>query len=214
MRCHRFFAMLGGCLAVSACTPLSQASLDTVGAVISRPPKVELNRAQVEKTGLAQMHVDAGQLGSALMVLGRYVDRQRYWASASGQVLVEQNGLVRRMTGFPETLEGTHLSADSPFVSGLQHVRAGSTAERSVDWMPGYRYGVTLHSTFSQPVAQELNILGESIPVLYIEESLRAEQIDFRAINRYWVRPGDGLVLKSEQQLTPKQRVTITLLRQ
>lgn len=197
---------------LSACTPLMQASGDTFKAALAGPVPLKLSREQVQSVPYDQLLLET-RFGSAVLVLGRVEDGQQFWASASGQVLVAEHGLVRRTTGFPENLEGTHFVGSNPFASGLHRLPDGATAERIVDWGPGYRYGVRLHSRFQQLGRERIEVLGEAVEVLAIREQWTAPAAGLSGSNRHWVDPRDGTVLKSEQQLTSDLRVTLTALR-
>jgi hypothetical protein len=184
-----------------------------MGAVFRRPAPLEFTRAQADKLPYALLRMDSARYGSAVMALGRVVDGDLFWATSSGQVLVERSGLVRRLTGFPATLEGTRFVGADPFAAGLHRVPTGATAHRIVDWMPGSRYGIELDSEFAVHGTESIEILGDRFETLHVVERLRARNLDFAATNHYWVDPARGTILKSEQQLTPDLRVTLTALR-
>lgn len=197
---------------ISGCTPSMQAATETVRVAISGTPPVTWTRAQMQALPYAQLRLDS-KLGSAVLVLGRVVDGQRFWAAPGGYVLVEADGLVMRVSGFADSLESSRFIGHNPFATGLHHLTSGTKTERVVDWMPGNRYGVILQSSFSQLGRDHIEILGEQFETLYIEEQLHATNANFQAVNRYWVSPVDGYILKSEQQITPSLRLNLTTLR-
>ena len=213
MRRFSVIALFAAGLTAAGCTPVMQASLDTAGAALRKPAPLEFTRAQADRLPYALLRMDSTRYGSAVMILGRAVDGELFWAASSGQVLVERDGLVRRLTGFPVTLEGTRFVGADPFATGLHRLSGRTTARRIVDWMPGYRYGIELDSEFAVDGTERVEILGDSFETLHVVERLRARNLDFAATNHYWVDPARGTILKSEQQLTPDLRVTLTALR-
>lgn len=201
-------------LLVAGCapTPLMQATSDTMRIALVTPKAPVFSRRQVEALPYYQLQLDSAN-GSALLLLGRQEDGREFWAASTGQVLVIKHGLVRRMTGFATTLEGTQFKGTDPFENGLHRLPADASAERIIDWMPGYRYGISLHSRFRPLGVENIKILDEDHELLDVVEELNAPTVGWAATNRYWVDPRDGTILKSEQQLTPDLRVTLTALR-
>lgn len=208
-------ALLPGLLlGLSGCSQLGQATIETVGeAVSSRSAKTPV-QAEVDANSFAKLWLEIPELGSAVMVLGRSVDNRRFWATSSQQVLVESDGLVVRSSGLPQNLGASHWEGFNPFAHGLHRLPENTTAARVIDWMPGYYAGVRLLTRYSRPQVTAIDINGVSTRVLYIEEYLLAEApARFRATNYFWVDPDNGKVLRSEQQLTPEQRIRTTLLK-
>ncbi len=197
-------------LFAAACSPLSQATMETLGSALFPPQGAELSVEQVRALPFAVLKLESPKYGSAYFALGRVVDGQRFWAAASGQVLVESDGLIKRTTGFPSTLAGTQFIGQDPFAKGLQHLEGGESAQRRVDWLPGYRYGILLNSRFTRPKDTIVILQNERKLARFIEEELHSTDGEFRATNRYWYSPIDGTMIRSEQQLTPDERVTIT----
>ena len=203
--------------ALSACTPLMQGAVDTLRAGVASPPALTVSRDDVMARPSFQLRLDS-PFGAAILVLARVDGSEQFWVTSSGQVLVIEHGLIRRTSGFPETLDGTRFVADAsgpgdPFAAGLHRLAAGADSLREVDWMPGYRYGVRIHSRFERGGIEEHDILGERHRLLRIDEHLRADGADFAGINRYWIDPQDGFVFISEQLLLPGLRLRLTQLR-
>ncbi len=199
-------------LAATACSSLSKATIETLDAALYPKKMQDLSHEQLKALPFAVLKLETAQYGTAYLALGRIVDGQRFWAAASGQVLVESHGLIRKTSGFPSTLEGTQFVGQDPFVAGLHHLRGGETFQRRVDWLPGYRFGVLLSSRFSAPLETTLLVQQQHWNVRYIEEELRATPGGFFARNRYWYSSSDGKILRTEQQLTPEERVTVTYI--
>ena len=207
--------------ALAACSPTMRGTVDTLRAAWSAPPAFTDTRAEVMARPLYQQRLDS-PWGSVVMALGRVAGDAQFWATSSGQVLMLEHGLIRRSVGFPETLEGTRFVAEGadpfaagadPFAAGLHRLADGARSVRELDWMPGHRYGVRVHSRFERVGLEEHDILGERHRLLRIDEHLQAEGVDFAATNRYWVDPEDGFVFISEQHLLPGLVLGLTQLR-
>ncbi len=204
--------LLAAALGSAGCTPAMQAARDTAIVAFRGPPPIEVTREAVFSRPYYQLRLDSA-LGSAVLVLARVTDGQQFWVASTGHVVVIENGLVRRIIGFPETLEGTRVEGADPFAAGLHRVATGTPVERTADWMPGYRFGAPLHGRFEPKGRERVEILGEGFDLLRVDEHLASPSADFEALNHYWVDPSDGTVLKSEQQVTPSLRLVLTALR-
>lgn len=197
---------------VCACTPVMQASMDSINLAIRGPAPLNISQAQLDTLPYRLMKLETNSFGSAIMYLARTNAKQNIWGTTTEQVIVEEGGLVRRVTGFPTTIESTRFIGTDPFANGMRNLHGAITTQRIVDWMPGFRYGIIINSIFRPYGATSVRIQDKSRDALLVEETFQAENIDFSGINRYWISPVTGTVLMSEQQLTPDLRVTLQLL--
>ena len=55
--------------------------------------------------------------------------------------------------------------------------------------------------------------MDKTYALLRVDERIEAPEIDFHAVNRYWIRPSDGFVIQSEQHLTPQISLKVVQLR-
>ncbi|MNC77269.1 hypothetical protein D3C75_1291840 [compost metagenome] len=55
--------------------------------------------------------------------------------------------------------------------------------------------------------------MDKTYALLRVDERIDAPEIDFHAVNRYWIRPRDGFVIQSEQHLTPQISLKVIQLR-
>ncbi|OBY92280.1 hypothetical protein A6723_028600 [Pseudomonas sp. AU11447] len=212
MNAYRLLALMVLACALSACNPLMQASLSTLGASFSSPAPLELTRAQVNSLPYYQIEITT-QYGSAVMALVRTQGDLQYWQASSRQLLLLQDGVVVRTLGFPDDLLGTRLAPGSPFVKGLQHLAEGQASQRWIDLGPGYLLDVPLTGRLRRVGLETVHILDQDHRLLRIDERLSAPIKGMAATNSYWVDPNDGFILQSRQQVTPSLNVTITQLR-
>ena len=194
---------------LSGCNPLMSASMDTFKAAVAGPPALELSQAQVDAVPFPQIKVTTVS-GAGVMALIRQRDDLQFWVASGKQVLLLRDGLVVRTVGLGTDLDGTRWQGRSPFQQGLHRVPDGYRSTRQIDVVDGYRLGVTVNSRMTRQGLESVEILDKSYALLRVDEDIEAA--GFHARNRYWVDPGDGFIVQSEQHLTPDLTLTITQL--
>lgn len=194
---------------LAGCNPLMQASLDTFRAAVGVPPPLVLSQAQVDAVPFPQIKVTTVS-GAGVMALIRQRDDLQFWVASGKQVLLLRDGLVVRTVGLGTDLDGTRWQGRSPFQQGLHRVPDGYRSTRQIDVVDGYRLGVTVNSRMTRQGLESVEILDKSYALLRVDEDIEAA--GFHARNRYWVDPGDGFIVQSEQHLTPDLTLTITQL--
>ena len=194
---------------LAGCNPLMQASLDTFRAAVGGPPPLVLSQAQVDAVPFPQIKVTTVS-GAGVMALIRQRDDLQFWVASGKQVLLLRDGLVVRTVGLGTDLDGTRWQGRSPFQQGLHRVPDGYRSTRQIDVVDGYRLGVTVNSRMTRQGLESVEILDKSYALLRVDEDIEAA--GFHARNRYWVDPGDGFIVQSEQHLTPDLTLTITQL--
>lgn len=193
-----------------ACTPASLGAFRTLAAVLPATGS-SISREAVEASPYFQVEAVTGD-SHAVLQLERVSGHYQYWVSAEQESLVIADGLIRRTTGLPENLGQTRFIGADPFAAGLHTITADVRSERELDIGTdrlGIRAGSLLHVAGTEPV----QILGETRPLLRIDETVRAPAIGFSATNHYWIDPDDGFVWKSTQTPLPGFTVTLTALR-
>jgi len=151
--------------------------------------------------------------GQAVLILGNVDGTREDWYGNNHVVVFLEHGQLTGTAGLPQNLDGLRQPADNPFARGLQHLEAPAEYTYTVDWSPGYRYGVPVHARLSPAGTAQIDILGQAHEVLRIDEELDAPAAGWRATNHYWVDPTDGFVWKSVQQIAPGQPITLVQLR-
>ncbi|MGY2145772.1 MULTISPECIES: YjbF family lipoprotein [Pseudomonas] len=194
---------------LAGCNPLMTASLDTFKAAVSGPAPLTLTQAQVDAVPYPQIKVTTLSSEGVMALIRQRGDLQ-FWVASGKQVLLLRDGLVVRTVGLGVDLDGTRWQGQSPFELGLHRVPEGYRSTRQIDVVDGYRMGVTLTSRMTRKGFETIEILDKPYTLLRVDEDVEAP--GFQARNRYWVNPGDGFIVQSEQHLTPRLTLFITQL--
>ncbi len=212
MTALRLIALAALAASLIGCNPLMQGSLNTLGASLHGPAKLEVTQVQVDALPYYQIQVST-EYGSAVMALVRVQGKLQYWRANSNQLLLLEDGVIVRTLGFSEDLLGTRLAADSPFSRGLQHVADGQPSQRWIDLGSNTQFDISLRGTFHPAGIETVRILDRDHSLLRVDESLASPVAGMSSTNHYWVDPKDGFILQSRQQVTPSLSVTLTQLR-
>jgi len=194
---------------LAGCYPLMLASLATFKAAGGGPAPLTLSQAQVDAVPYPQIKVTTLSSEGVMALIRQRGDLQ-FWVASGKQVLLLRDGLVVRTVGLGVDLDGTRWPGQSPFELGLPRVPAGYRSTRQIDVVDGYRMGVTLTSRMTRKGFETIEILDKPYTLLRVDEDVEAP--GFQARNRYWVNPGDGFIVQSEQHLTPRLTLFITQL--
>ena len=189
-----------------------QGSIDTFKAAVLNAEPLQLTAADVAAVPYAQILVTTPSSEGVMAKVRQQGDLQ-FWVASGKQVLLMRDGLVVRSVGLEPSLDGTRFDGESPFKRGLQHIADGDTSTRWIDIYKGEQVGLAVNSRFRRKGLETVTILGQPHALQRIDEAIEIPALGFSATNRFWVRPDDGLVLQSEQYLTPELALKIVHLR-
>ena len=212
MKTLRNRSCLVACLLLCGCSPLMQGSLDTFKASVLSAEPLHVTAADVAAVPYAQILVTTPS-SQGVMAKVRQQGGLQFWVASGKQVLLMRDGLVVRSVGLEPSLDGTRFDGESPFKRGLQHIADGETSTRWIDIYKGEQVGLAVNSRFRRKGLETVTILGQPHALQRIDEAFEIPALGFSATNRFWVRPDDGLVLQSQQYLTPELALKIVHLR-
>ncbi|HET7268093.1 MAG TPA: YjbF family lipoprotein [Oleiagrimonas sp.] len=208
----RVCMLLVAASALAGCTTLSTATLDTLQAVIGGNGKtLSPTAVKVAARPYYQLELQS-DAGTAVLILGNIDHGRQAWYDAHDTIVFLRHGVLVKTSGMHADIIATRLPADSPFITGLEHLHGATSTMRQLD-LPDYRYGITATSRLVPEGMHEVTILGQAHQLLRVEEHIRAPVIDFAATNRYWVDPSDGFIWKSRQTIPGGPTLTLTQLR-
>ena len=212
MKTLRNRSCLVACLLLCGCSPLMKASVDTFKATLHSAEPLPLTADDVAAVPYAQILVTTPSSQGVMAKLRQQGDLQ-YWVASGKQVLLMRNGLVVRTTGLEPGLDGTHFDGQSPFKRGLQHIADGERSTRWIDMYKGEQVGLAVNSRFIRKGLETVTILDTPYVLQRIDEQVEIPALGFSGTNRYWVRPADGIILQSQQYVTPGLLLKIVHLR-
>ena len=212
MKTLRNRSCLVACLLLCGCSPLMKASVDTFKATLNSAEPVQLTADDVAAVPYAQILVTTPSSQGVMAKLRQQGDLQ-YWVASGKQVLLMRNGLVVRTTGLEPGLDGTRFDGQSPFKRGLLHIADGERSTRWIDMYQGEQVGLAVNSRFIRKGLETVTILDTPYVLQRIDEKVEIPALGFSNTNHYWVRPADGIILQSEQYVTPGLLLRIVHLR-
>lgn len=202
-------AAVGVTFALSGCTTVSRSTSDAIGLLFKSQTVVEPSAEQVASLRYPQILLRARDVNGVL-VLGVIEEKTQVWYGGQSTLFyLQQGGLLTGSTGLGRTFS-TRIEGDNPF-EHLSSVDAPVTVRRRYDWMPGYRYDVSVTGTLRRIGQESIDILGHSLSLTKYQESL--EGPGFSETNIYWADPATGFVWKSRQYLAPGYPVEIVQLK-
>ena len=212
MKTLRNRSCLVACLLLCGCSPLMQGSLDTFKAAVQGVEPLQLTAADVAAVPYAQILVTTASSEGVMARLRQQGDLQ-YWVASGKQVLLMRNGLVVRTTGLQPALDGTRFDGQSPFKRGLHRVADDERSTRWIDIYQGQQVGLAVNSRFVRKGLETVTIVDKPYVLQRIDEKFEIPALGFSGTNHYWVRAEDGVILQSEQYVTPGLELRIVHLR-
>ena len=212
MKTLRNRSCLVACLLLCGCSPLMQGSLDTFKAAVQGVEPLQLTAADVAAVPYAQILVTTPSSEGVMARLRQQGDLQ-YWVASGKQVLLMRNGLVVRTTGLQPGLDGTRFDGQSPFKRGLHLVADGERSTRWIDIYQGQQVGLAVNSRFVRKGLETVTIVDKPYVLQRIDEKFEIPALGFSGTNHFWVNPTDGVILQSEQYVTPGLELRIVHLR-
>ncbi|KMV28503.1 lipoprotein YmcC precursor [Photobacterium swingsii] len=223
MRRSHFTIPFGGiflCLTLlTGCSQKFQDVNDTAKLALFGDDDTQLTAQAINQLPYASMYARIGDGPQAFMVLAfaeqdiilsaqdSTNDRtapQLKWLSADRGLIVTQAGRITKTASLTQgNLVATTSTTIDPLALGLHQALTPKTWTRTLDWQPGYHFGYTVNSTFSNGSEQVIVINDQPVKSLYFTEEVNVPSLGKSYQNEFWLNPKNGTVIKSRQQLAP-----------
>lgn len=186
---------------LAGCSPFAATSYETLQlAVLGQPSQISAE--YVHRLNRPALIVQAGQ-SEALMLLASRHGAISEWHGLD-QHLVARNGKLVHSAGLPAEADITVAAAAAePFEGDLRTLTNGFEVVRLVDYPARYLTGVPQRATYERGPLEQLEVMGRSVELMRLDETVSSPILDFKAVNHYWLDPQTGRVIASEQTLAP-----------
>ncbi|MGR5154528.1 YjbF family lipoprotein [Photobacterium swingsii] len=223
MRRSHFTIPFGGiflCLTLlTGCSQKFQDVNDTAKLALFGDDDTQLTAQAINQLPYASIYARIGDGPQAFMVLafaeqdiivsaqnspnGRTATQLK-WLSADRGLIVTQAGRITKTGSLSQgNLVATTSATMDPLALGLHQDSTPKTWTRTLDWQPGYHFGYTVNSTFSNGSEQVIVVNEHSVQSLYFTEEVNVPSLEQSYQNEFWLNPKTGAVIKSRQQLAP-----------
>lgn len=165
------------------------------------PPAITRNQAAAVK--YASIGLRVGDTAQLMLVLAEATTDTKLWSSAAHIALQTRFGRIIRTSGLDANLSDTLLTMPDPLATGFAGGDDKHQFLRSVDFADRSLYGVTIASHFSEPVRQDIEIIGATIKTFHVRETCTCAFLDWNFENQYWADINTGMIWRSIQSTHP-----------
>jgi len=152
----------------------------------------------------ASLGVRIGGGSQFLIVLAMDAPHSRLWAAGKAIALQTDDGRIVRSSGLEHNLSG--VTGDlGAVVSPLEALKQHNGKRTLVyDFADLNAYSIKVICQTVRQGRENIQILGKTIPTVHVEESCRANALNWSFVNTYWVGEKSGMVWKSIQYIHPR----------
>ena len=205
----------GGLLALAAiclpaCNSVTADSIETFNRALSGKVN-EIPVAQIRAVTADSLLIKAAGAEALYVKLSSDGGRGN-WYGLTEEVQTS-HGRITQLLGFKNDAL-IPLVADDPFATGLMQVTDGAQVLRYVDYPLNYQTGLEQYATYYRGPVENVQVLDRVESHQRIDEVIRMPQLNYEAINYYWLDVQSGHVRRSIQHLSPEMpALDITLTR-
>ena len=205
----------GGLLALAAvclpaCNSMTATSIESLNLAISGKANV-ISVDYIRSVEADSLYIQAGA-SEGLFVAPEHSGERVNWYGLTEEVQTD-HGRVTQLLGV-ENDALIPLIPQDPFITGLMQVADGAQVLRYADYPLAYQTGLEQYATYHRGPVEKIDILGSVQPHQRIDEAIWMPQLDYKAINYYWLDMQTGQVRRSIQHISPTLPVMdITLTR-
>jgi len=165
---------------------------------------VRVTRDQAAAIPYASMGYALDGGNQIMLVLATDSGGEMLWTSAAHVVIVTRQGRIVRTLGLDHDLSGLTTRNNAPPPPLTAAFQAPFTSTRLQDFPELGLYGIQVSCRAHMVGRQSINILGQAVPAVRVDESCRSSQPDWSFTDNFWVDGDNGLVWRSRQHVNPK----------
>lgn len=193
--------LLAGCGSEQSDTGLL---FGAVRNIVTGPGPQPVTLQQAASVPYASMGVRINGGSEILIVMVIDQSHSRLWTAGNAIALQTDDGRIVRTSGFTNNLSGVSGDLGAP-VSPLDAIRRHDGKRTLLyDFADLNAYSVKTACQAVSRGQENIQILGKAIPTMRIEETCRADALDWSFVNTYWVGVQSGMVWQSVQHIHPR----------
>lgn len=173
----------------------------------TRDAPVAIDQAAAIPYATLGVRVDGAR--EQILVLAMDTSGERLWSSAAHIAITTRLGRIVRTAGLGRDLGGFNIVQGSPLDWTSPH-----DFRWSADFPDMGIYAVPIQCRMRPAGKEPIEIFGKAFDTIRVDETCRAERLDWTFTNSYWVNPETGRVWQAVQHVHPKgPELEIRLLR-
>ncbi len=198
-RALRYCTLAAAAITLTGCNSLTANSIDTIRLAWNGKVN-EISDSQVQQVPGDSMLIRAGAAEALFVAPAGSSGCIDWWGI--GEQVATCHGRISQIVGLESDVIQP-LAEDDPFIRGLLHVTDGQQAFRSVDLPLTYQTGISQVATYTVGPLEALTLFGYTAQYRRIDEQIWMPELDYSALNQYWVDPASGQVRRSLQHPIP-----------
>ena len=209
-RLNNFFYLLI-ILLLTSCASLSGDKLapsftyayDAVKNALFGYPDLNITREIIEDIPYASALLKIGKGTQGLVILSTVENNNYAWVSKDNVYIVTRDGRIIRSLNLLNNLTNI-TSINQSFEDLITKPNSVTEYYSYYSFEDPLLLNLKVNVLITNKGLQEIEILGKSMKLILIEESITSELIGWKAKNKFWVDPDNYFVWKSIQNISPK----------
>ena len=199
------------CLALllSGCASGGNVTYSEYGRILGQAFSSAFSRSSVAREAAAAVpyaslgyRIDGGDQG--MLVLATDTNGTQLWTAATHVVFQTSDGRITRTVGLQHDLGGTAPLRGQALTPPSMALKTPFASVRLADFPDLGAYGVEISCSAAARRRENVEILGQAIPTMRVDEACENSKISWRFVDNYWLDPQTGFVWRSLQHVAPQ----------
>jgi hypothetical protein len=171
--------------------------------IVTGPGPQPVTLQQAAAVPYASMGVRINGGSEILIVMVIDAPHSRLWTAGKAIAVQTDDGRIVRTSGFANNLSGVSGDLGAPVspLDAVHHRDGKRTLLYDFADLNAYSVKTVCHAVSRG--RETIQILGKAIPTIRIEETCRADALDWSFVNTYWAGAESGMVWQSVQHIHP-----------